>query len=190
MKNCPKCKTEKDLAEFGKDRSRPDGLQRYCKKCCCAYQSKHRYDNKEAISAERAAYYRKNRRRVLKRMQDWQQENPGAVRALSQRRRARLVEAFDDGSVTGESVSAVFEAFRCRCVYCGSSGRLQEDHVVSIAAGGPHIIENIVPACQSCNASKNNTPVEVWYEQKFERRLPRRIARIVEAVSAFQRIAA
>jgi hypothetical protein len=32
-KKCPKCKEEKELAEFGKHKNRKDGLQSYCKKC-------------------------------------------------------------------------------------------------------------------------------------------------------------
>jgi len=29
------------------------------------------------------------------------------------------------------------------------------DHVLPIAAGGAHSIENLVPACAHCNATKN-----------------------------------
>jgi len=32
-KRCPRCDTDKPLSEFAKNRSRPDGLQNYCKKC-------------------------------------------------------------------------------------------------------------------------------------------------------------
>lgn len=31
--SCSKCKKKKPLSEFHKDRSRPSGVQRYCKKC-------------------------------------------------------------------------------------------------------------------------------------------------------------
>jgi len=33
MKICAKCKEEKNLYEFTKNKSQPDGMQRYCKKC-------------------------------------------------------------------------------------------------------------------------------------------------------------
>lgn len=33
MKTCAKCKEEKNLYEFTKNKSQPDGMQRYCKKC-------------------------------------------------------------------------------------------------------------------------------------------------------------
>jgi len=33
MKKCAKCKIEKNLYEFTKNKSQSDGMQRYCKKC-------------------------------------------------------------------------------------------------------------------------------------------------------------
>lgn len=33
MKKCQHCKEEKGLGEFGKNRSKPDRLSHYCKKC-------------------------------------------------------------------------------------------------------------------------------------------------------------
>lgn len=190
MKRCPKCKTEKQLTEFGNDRTRPDGLSGHCKACCCAYQSKYRYDNKEMISEERASYYRKNRKSVLRRMQHWQQDNPEKVRLIQQRRRSMKAGLFDDDSITPESVDAVFSIFNNRCAYCGKEAGLHRDHVVPIAAGGPHIIENIVPACHSCNASKGDLEVMFWFERKFDLPTPQPILDAVFAVSIFQRIAA
>lgn len=189
MKNCPKCKTEKQATDFGRDRSRPDGLQRYCKACCCAYQKSFRADNREAVLAERSNYYRKNRKRVLRRMQQWQQDNPDKVRAISARRRVRKLNAFEDGSVTAQAVRELFERFRCRCAYCGSRGTLQEDHVVAISKGGPHIIENILPACVSCNASKADTDAEEWFERTFDAPLPGYVFDAIAAVSIFRRAA-
>ena len=37
-KTCPKCKQEKPLSEFYKNRSRKDGLQAWCKDCFRGYQ--------------------------------------------------------------------------------------------------------------------------------------------------------
>ena len=38
MKRCTKCKIEKELSEFSKNRSRRDRLQHVCKECCREYQ--------------------------------------------------------------------------------------------------------------------------------------------------------
>lgn len=38
MKHCPKCKQDKLLSEFSKDRTTKDGLQGWCKSCRADYQ--------------------------------------------------------------------------------------------------------------------------------------------------------
>jgi len=49
-----------------------------------------------------------------------------------------------------------------RCAYCGRKlKKLTKDHLIPISKGDPDnvdSIENIVPACKSCNSRKNNKP--------------------------------
>ena len=47
------------------------------------------------------------------------------------------------------------------CVYCLAPAT-QRDHVEALMPGGTNDIENIVPACKSCNSSKNAKPLLVW----------------------------
>lgn len=47
MKRCIKCKELKSLIEFGKDSSRKDGLNRYCKECRSAERKEWYQHNKE-----------------------------------------------------------------------------------------------------------------------------------------------
>jgi 5-methylcytosine-specific restriction endonuclease McrA len=43
------------------------------------------------------------------------------------------------------------------CAYCGASGTLlHRDCVLPLSRGGRYTLENIVPACSSCNTSKWN----------------------------------
>jgi len=53
MKTCPRCGEPKALEEFGKNSSRSDGLQVYCKPCLREYRKDHYHSNKEQ-------YYRRN----------------------------------------------------------------------------------------------------------------------------------
>lgn len=39
------------------------------------------------------------------------------------------------------------------CVYCRGPFEAT-DHVLCVAAGGPHTLENVVPCCESCNIRK------------------------------------
>ena len=53
------------------------------------------------------------------------------------------------------------------CAYCGSNDRaLQRDCVLALSRGGRYTLDNIVPACGSCNASKRNDEVTGWLRRK------------------------
>jgi 5-methylcytosine-specific restriction endonuclease McrA len=53
------------------------------------------------------------------------------------------------------------------CAYCGAPGEpLQRDCVLPISRGGRYTLDNVVPACRSCNASKCDAEVTGWLRRK------------------------
>jgi 5-methylcytosine-specific restriction endonuclease McrA len=53
------------------------------------------------------------------------------------------------------------------CAYCGSFGTpMQRDCVLALSRGGRYTLDNVVPACGSCNASKSNGEVTRWLRRK------------------------
>jgi 5-methylcytosine-specific restriction endonuclease McrA len=53
------------------------------------------------------------------------------------------------------------------CAYCGARNRpLQRDCVLALSRGGRYTLDNIVPACRSCNTSKCNDEVTGWLRRK------------------------
>lgn len=53
------------------------------------------------------------------------------------------------------------------CAYCGNSeSALQKDCVQPISRGGRYTLDNVVPACSSCNASKSNHEVTGWMRRR------------------------
>ena len=53
------------------------------------------------------------------------------------------------------------------CAYCRVTDvPLQRDCVLALSRGGRYTLENIVPACRSCNASKCNDEVTSWMRRK------------------------
>jgi 5-methylcytosine-specific restriction endonuclease McrA len=53
------------------------------------------------------------------------------------------------------------------CAYCGAADTaLQRDCVLPLSMGGRYTLDNIVPACRSCNTSKCNTEVTDWLRRK------------------------
>jgi 5-methylcytosine-specific restriction endonuclease McrA len=86
-------------------------------------------------------------------------------RARATRRRAgRMLRA--DNDLTAEQWLAILEAWGC-CAYCGDVEKaLQKDCVQPLSRGGRYTLDNVVPACGSCNASKSNDEVTSWLRRK------------------------
>ena len=69
--------------------------------------------------------------------------------------------------------------FNHNCAYCGSATTLEQEHFWPLSKGGGYTRTNIIPACRSCNASKNNKPFEEWYPT-HESYSPEREAKIYQ----------
>jgi 5-methylcytosine-specific restriction endonuclease McrA len=68
--------------------------------------------------------------------------------------------------LSGEQWDAITDAWG-GCAYCGTTARpLQRDCVLAISRGGRYTLENVVPACRSCNTSKCNDEVTGWLRRK------------------------
>lgn len=77
------------------------------------------------------------------------------------RRMARVTHDLSDAQWA--ALTAEWEG----CAYCGAADRaLQRDCVLPISRGGRYTLENVVPACGSCNASKCNDEVTSWLRRK------------------------
>ena len=91
--------------------------------------------------------------------------SPNGRRARAARRRTRRVKAVVN-DLTEEQWTALKDAWN-GCAYCGVRGKpLQRDCVMAISRGGRYTIDNVVPACATCNASKCNEEVTGWMRRK------------------------
>ncbi len=86
-------------------------------------------------------------------------------RARAARRRKRRVAA-----VVNDLTAAQWTAIKAAwngCAYCGTTaGTMQRDCVMAISRGGRYTVDNVVPACAACNASKCNDEVTGWLRRK------------------------
>ncbi len=86
-------------------------------------------------------------------------------KARAARRRSRRVAA-SGSDLTDADWRRILDAWAC-CAYCGGAGAaLQKDCVLPISRGGRYTLENVVPACRSCNASKCNDEVTSWMRRR------------------------
>jgi 5-methylcytosine-specific restriction endonuclease McrA len=73
------------------------------------------------------------------------------------------------------------------CAYCGADGMpLQRDCILAISRGGRYTLQNVVPACGACNASKSNGEVTRWLRRRRfdERQFLLRHSAIYQELSA------
>ncbi|MDH5159833.1 HNH endonuclease signature motif containing protein [Heyndrickxia oleronia] len=82
----------------------------------------------------------------------------------NQKRRARLANVID--SYTAEQWEFCKRYFNYRCAYCGKYGKLTQDHVKPLSKGGNNTVDNIVPACRSCNCAKHDNELTFWYRNR------------------------
>jgi 5-methylcytosine-specific restriction endonuclease McrA len=119
---------------------------------------------KQIILAQQRFYYQQNREQVKASNARWRAANPEKVREIvrtvGNRRRARLANSL--ATLTVQQWAAILELYQGRCAYCGTSGKMEQDHVIPVSRGGGTTAENIVPACGTCNRSKNARTPEEW----------------------------
>jgi 5-methylcytosine-specific restriction endonuclease McrA len=86
-------------------------------------------------------------------------------RARAARKRQRRMAKVDH-DLTDEEWAWLTEEWG-GCAYCSATDRpLQRDCVLAISRGGRYTLDNVVPACRSCNASKCNDEVTGWMRRK------------------------
>lgn len=151
-KVCGRCKVEKPLAFFSRDKRRKDGFHSECKKCFADYYQA----TKEAHNATRVR---------------WRHANPDKVAA--QQRRASVLHGAEHRkrykAAHPEAVRAhnrrhskrvrlkIYQRDRWKCQICGKRVTQQEatlDHIVPTAMNGNNQQANLQLAHRSCNSRR------------------------------------
>lgn len=164
-KTCTRCRDDLPLEAFRVAAGRPVS---YCRPCEAAYKAEWRVKNIERILDRRRAQYHADRDENVRKAVDWAQANPERRRANARAYTKRHPEvnranvalrALRVQAALGKHSEAEWverqRVFGHRCAYCRDAGPLTRDHVVPIARGGANDIDNILPACSSCNRRKN-----------------------------------
>ncbi len=89
----------------------------------------------------------------------------GRRKIRAARRRKRRMDRVDHD--LSDEQWTVLQAAWGGCAYCGATDKaLQRDCVLALSRGGRYTLDNIVPACRSCNTSKCNDEVTSWLRRK------------------------
>ena len=191
-KVCTKCGEELPATSyyFPKCTVKTDGLRNDCKTCKAIADKVYSEENRESIATNKKNHYQENREPILEKQRKyWHRTNPQRklnniinkvyidkrIRANRIKTRVHLnmmahvrrsMKRNLAHTLTVEQWEQAKLYFNNKCVYCGSESTLTQDHHTPLNKGGEYTKENIVPACLSCNSSKGDRLVTIWYPKQ------------------------
>jgi len=141
--------------------------------------------NRDADNERSRNYYHKNQ----KHLSDMQRiRMKGKANIYWQRRRAK--EKSLPATLTEQQWDNAKDHFNNCCAYCGKEKPLERDHFLALSNDGPYTEDNIVPACKSCNSSKNDSYFSVWYprHRHYAKKREVKVLRYLGYVKGFQQL--
>jgi len=123
--------------------------------------AEYRNDNPERIAQWRTAYYENNKERIIDANKLYHRNNRDKYVIINERRRAR--QRLLPATLTNEQWEKCKTYFNNSCAFCGEKKPLEQEHFIPVTKDGEYSHNNIIPACKSCNDSKNAKSFFVWY---------------------------
>lgn len=114
-------------------------------------RSKEIYESQKRCIAKNPEKYRGIKKKF------WEKNKPEWAR-YAEERRARKLNA--KGTFSVREWKDLLNKYGNKCLKCGSTKRLEADHVIPLSRGGSNSIENIQPLCRTCNSSKSTKIID------------------------------
>jgi 5-methylcytosine-specific restriction endonuclease McrA len=174
VKVCNGCGVEKPLSEYYREAKGKGGRRGKCKACESSlmktYNQNPLVKERKKVSntlwrannKEKVREYDKTRGRIayLKYMSTL--KGKLANKRRTNKWRGKLKDA---GTFTNEEWNNRLLEYNYCCAYCYKPFTIEQltvDHMIPLSRGGTNTIDNLVPACKSCNSrKKDKTPLEM-----------------------------
>lgn len=130
-----------------------------------ASKDKYINANREKHRQSKKRYYSRQKNYVLAQTKKYAENNKEIYRISQQKRRS--IKQSLPNNYTREEWNIAQEYFDNKCAYCENDGKLEQEHFIPISKGGEYTINNIIPACRSCNASKSAADCFEWYPKQL-----------------------
>lgn len=122
--------------------------------------------NRDKRLAAQRIYYRDNFDHIRNRNRIWSKNNKERI-YLSNRKRVKQLKGVN---ITQNQVNDLLMQNGNKCAYCSiivkSGVNLHMDHIIPLCRGGAHSIENLAPACATCNLKKGRMTAEEFMARR------------------------
>lgn len=199
-RRCWRCQCVKPIVDFGKNKSRPDGINPTCKLCARELYRERYYKDLDKARAydksQRLKTPEKHRESVRRhRAQNLERErsydswyaktHKEAIRAKGHRREARRRSR--PVAFNAKHWETCLTYWQHCCAYCGrqasgpKTGAITGDHWIPLVDPNcPGTIpSNMIPACYSCNSRKQDSDPLKWLNSTFGSEVAAQIAKRV-----------
>ena len=104
----------------------------------------------------------KDRRKIIRKR--WVKNNREKVNFLKRMYMYRRKQTIKGAGIypSLERIKRLYEDFLNLCAYCGLNKADTIDHIIPLTKGGTNGIENLLPACRSCNSQKRDKLLVEW----------------------------
>lgn len=158
MKKCYCCLQEKELTEFTKDKSKPDGLKIYCKVCANSKKKAWREANKERVAEYDKQWINHNKDKKNANYARYQKNNKGKVNARNSQHRANKKSATPAWADL-EKIKAMYNVAQYFDWISGGFVKHHVDHIVPLRGKnvcGLHVENNLQILIDKDNLRKSN----------------------------------
>jgi 5-methylcytosine-specific restriction endonuclease McrA len=173
-----------DNAEKLKERER----QRYLKSYDKDKRKKYYEENKERYKLNGKIYYKNNLNRKRECGKQYRLNNRDKIAIVNQKRRA--IKKQLPYTLTITQWNTIKKHFNNSCAYCGKKSKLEQEHFIPLSKGGGYTECNIIPACRSCNSSKQDTYFYQWYpsHEHYNKQREQKIYDYLESVKGTKQL--
>lgn len=151
------------LREFSEIRKAQREAERELKKAAKLAETEARKEARRIAAEERRIKEALRPKRVKVILTDEQRLEAKRRDRKNQKHRRRAILRGQEAKATSKQIEAQRVKAKGRCYYCRQkSNHLTIDHIVPIAKGGGHTLDNIVFACHACNSEKRDLAPEEY----------------------------
>lgn len=114
-------------------------------------------DNRDVQTSKSREYYQKHKLRISEHKKEYRKKNSARINHLVAKRAAKMKGPVKHSELIRAIYMLASSSEKKTCYYCQKDFTcpVHVDHVIPLAKGGPHSIENLCLACPKCNVTKN-----------------------------------